>query len=103
MIIDIKNLAKLENLDPEQKLQVMVMVGIFGGIQEHIKDLIDNRDEGAELDLKVFTAFTAVLAKSEEYNEAQPIGVLEKCGDAIERIIDAYSKRLYDYIAELNK
>lgn len=97
------DMETLENagLTPEEKLQLVLMMGVYGGFDTHIKSKIGRHDEEAISKMRTAEFLTAIFIKMENYSKEQIADALKKCADTTLEIVDKYTKRINDNLTVL--
>ena len=101
------DMETLENagLTPEEKLQLVLMMGVYGGfdthIKSHIKSKIGRHDEEAISKMRTAEFLTAIFIKMENYSKEQIADALKKCADTTLEIVDKYTKIINDNLTVL--
>ncbi|TSJ87967.1 hypothetical protein FPQ14_11535 [Gilliamella apicola] len=90
------DMETLENagLTPEEKLQLVLMMGLFWGFDNHIKSKTGRHDENAISKMRTAELLTAIFIKMENYSKEQIADALKKCADTTLEIIDKYTKSI---------
>ena len=99
------DMETLENagLTPEEKLQLVLMMGVCGGFDIHIKSKIGRHDEEVISKMRTAELLTAIFISVENYSKEQIAEAFKKCTDATLEIIGKYTKSINDNLTVINK
>ena len=77
------DMETLENagLTPEEKLQLVLMMGVFWGFDNHIKSKTGRHDENAIPKMRTAELLTVIFIKMENYSKEQISDEIKKCSD----------------------
>lgn len=97
------DMETLENagLTPEEKLQLVLLMGLFWGFDNHIKSKIGRQDEESISKMRTAELLTAIFISVENYSKEQIADALKKCADTTLEIIDKYTKSINDNLTVL--
>lgn len=100
-MLDMETLGNA-GLTPEEKLQLVLMMGLFWGFDNYIKSKAGRHDEDAISKMRTAEFLTAIFIKMENYSKEQIADALKKCADTTLEIIDKYTKSINDNLTVLN-
>lgn len=99
-MLDMKTLENA-GLTPEEKLQLVLLMGLFWGFDNHIKSTIGRQDEESISKMRTAELLTAIVINVENYSKEQIADALKKCADTTLEIIDKYTKSINDNLTVL--